>query len=262
MSRSIMDLFRSPPPQPPQLQPPGPGGSVAPSPGTAANGVTPGSQQPQQDPNAQNPNQQKAPESPLKQFEGLWEPNKDASGNPIQTPAPQSPVTPLDPAKLQEAVKGLDFTKVVSPDVMQKISAGGQEATGAFASAMNSVAQAVFSQSAIATNKIVENALEKQAEQFSKRLPELVRQHAVTENLRQENPIFANPAVGPIIEGLKSQLATKFPNATSAELTAQAKSYLEAIGTSFAPAVKGDSGSSAGTKKKAAESMDWAAFLE
>lgn len=252
---SIMDLFRSQP-TPPAVTPPTPTSTAA-SPGTAGNGVTPTPGTPG-DPAAGK--QQAAPESPLKQFEGLWEPNKDAQGNAIvPTPTP-SPVTPLDPTKLQEAVKGLDFTKVVSPDVLAKISAGGQDATAAFTQAMNGVAQAVFSQSALATNKIVESALAKQAEQMLAKMPEMVRQHSVTESLRQENPIFANPAVGPIIEGLKSQLAVKFPNATSAELTAQAKSYLEAVGTSFAPAPKQTENTKSG--KKAAEGTDWAAFLE
>lgn len=237
---------------------PAPGSPASQSP----NGAPVTQQTPATDANGTLPKQ---PESPLKAFEQVWEPNKDANGNPVAPKTPESPVAPIDPAKLQEAVKNLNFAGVITADTLNKISAGGEDAKAAFSQAMNSVAQTVFSQSAVATNSIVEKALQKQADQFKAELPNIVKSLSVREGLREENPMFSNPAVAPILDGLQSQLQLKYPNASAGELQKMAKNYLEGIGATFAPAPK-DSDSQnrggSGGKKSKDDAMDWSTFLE
>lgn len=258
---SIMDLFRTAPttpaaaPAPSSNAPNGaPGSTPSPtkqSPTTAANGIVPNN------PGEGKGNDPNTSESPFAQFEKLWEastPEEDAAAA-----ASNSPVSQIDPAKLNEQVKNLDFSKVIPPDMLKKVIAGGEEAGQAFASSLNSVAQTVFAQSAMATNKLIESALTKQAKQFQEQLPELVKRHTFGETLRSENPAFSNPAVLPLIDAVSAQMSVKFPQATAQELSKLSKQYLNQIGLTFAPPPASPGTNANGTPKKV--DTDWSKFL-
>ena len=87
-------------------------------------------------------------------------------------------------------------------------------------------------------------------------LPQHIKRQTVTDALRSENPIFSNPAVAPIISALEAQMTVKYPNATAPEITAMAKQYVEALGSSFAkkpePKLSGDG--------KDKGEIDWSTF--
>ena len=121
---------------------------------------------------------------------------------------------------------------------------------------MNSVAQTVFAQSALATTKIVEQALTKQQEQFDARLPTLVKKFSANENLPANNPLLSNPAIQPLVGALQEQLVRKNPNASAAEIQQQVNDYFTALGNTFAP--KPTAAPNAGKVK---DSEDWEKFL-
>lgn len=191
-----------------------------------------------------------APESPLAAFADLWkiDPTKDGA------PAGDFSLN-VDPKKLFEAAGKTDFSRALNEEMISKIAAGGEGAVKATVAAMNAMAQATYGQSTLATTKIVEQALAAQAEQFKTMLPNMIKQHQVSDNLANENPVFNNPAVQPIMDALKAQLAVKNPTATASELTAQAKQYIEALGSSFAPKP-----ASADNPKNPRE-QDWSTFI-
>lgn len=215
------------------------------NPNAAPNGTLPGNE------NA-NP---AAPATPLDQFNDLW------NTAPVDPNAhkPAGVFGNIDPKKFMEAAGKIDFTKVVTPEQLQAISTGGENAVQAFAAALNAVSQSVYAQSAYASTKIVEQALARSKDNFIAELPQHIKQQTVKENLRADNPIFANPAVQPIISALESQLTVKFPNATAGEITQMAKNYVEALGTSFAPKPQNPSGPNG--KPGAKEDTDWSSFL-
>lgn len=191
--------------------------------------------------------------SPLDKFNGLWE-------TPTAAKSATSEFLNVDPAKMMEAVKKVDFSKAISQENLAKIAAGGQDATQAFAESMNMVAQTVMAQSLSATTKIMEQALIKQKEEFTSSLPDSIRKHTANESLRSENPLFSNPAVQPLLKGVQEQIAVKFPNATSAEINAMSKEYLQsALGTLFPQQSASDSTASNGMTKKT--ETDWSSFL-
>lgn len=195
-----------------------------------------------------------APATPFADFQDLWK-NEPADPN---APAPNQGVFGnVDPKKFMEAAGKIDFAKVVTPEQLQQITAGGPEAMKAFAAALNSVAQTTYAQSAFASTKIVEQAMTRAKDSFLADLPQHIKQQTVKDNLRAENPIFSNPAVQPIISALEAQMTVKYPQATATEITAMAKQYVEALGTSFAPKpVKAESKSGTGR-----EETDWSSFL-
>lgn len=220
---------------------------TAASAGTAPNGVVPANAP------APNPSPSPAPgpATPLDGFKDLW-----------QTPTNPNPEEPaslfgnVDPQKLMESARKVDFAKTLSAENLQKIQAGGQEAVAALAESLNSVAQSVYAQSALATTKIVEQALTKQQEQFDARLPTMVKRFSANENLLANNPLLSNPAIQPLVGALQEQLVRKNPNATSTEIQQQVNDYFAALGNTFAP--KPAEAPNAG---KAKPSEDWEKFL-
>lgn len=187
------------------------------------------------------------PNSPLDQFSTLWEtdPNKEGDVPPAQ----------LDPAKVQEAMQKADFSNLITQENLAAITAGGEGAAKAFIESLNAVARQSLTQSTLITNKMIEQAVAKaQAEQQAK-LPELLKKQNLSETLSDSNPIFKNPAVKPVIEALQTQLAVKYPNASTKELADMANKYVIAMGESFVPKQQKDT-------TKGNEDVDWSIFFD
>ena len=189
--------------------------------------------------------------SPLDAFNDLWKPSTGQTGDTAL-------FANVDPQKLMEAAKKTNFSSMITKEQSAAIAGGGEGAVTAFAQAMNSVAQTVFAQSALASTKIVDQALAEQQKRFKEMLPNLVKQHTLSDSLRTENPMFNHPSVQPLIGALETSLATKHPNATASELTALAKQYVEGLGQVFNPTVVTDQNTS-GAKS---DGTDWSKFLE
>lgn len=191
--------------------------------------------------------------SPLDQFADLWQP----ATNPQP---PQSVVGNVDPAKVMEAAKKMDFSRILPQDLLAKISAGGQDAQTALAQAMNMVSQATYAQSSMATAQIVKQAIEEARNQFVQQIPGLIKQHSLTDSMRTENPAFSNPAVAPIVSAIEKQIATKFPNASSTELRDMTKQYFQQISEIMgAPQQQQQQQQTAGNGRR--QETDWSSFL-
>lgn len=233
----------NPAPQPAQ-QPTPPGNIPDPNapPVAPGDGTTP--------PNAAAaPTEPPKDESPLAEFNDLWE----TKPNDLNTPEPTAP-TQVSAEDIQKVVDTADFTSALNPEVLAAVSAGGEGAEAALQSALNAVARKVMVQSTLVNNKITEQAVAKAIEAHSAAIPGLLRKQAATDHLNTSNPLFQNPAIKPVIEATQTQLAAKFPNATAAELTEMTQNYIVAMGETFAPkAPVNDAGPAA---------TDWEAFLQ
>ena len=192
-----------------------------------------------------------AQEDDFAKFKDLW--NVDPNANSDKN----APIFgEVDPAKLQEAAGKINFAQVIPADTMQKITAGGQEGAEAFALAMNKITQASYAQSALATTKIVEQALAKQQEKFEKMIPDIVKRNTVSNTLRADNPLFSRPEVAPIIGALEFQLTAQYPNATPTEISTMAVDYLKGLAKVVSPPSK----DSASDGKSGKDDFDWDAF--
>jgi len=214
---------------------------------TAPNGLVP-------DPNA--PQQlapgQETPPSPFEPFKDIWNTPIPAADDPNTKPI----FSGLDPKKVLESARQVDFSKAITPEALTAIVGGGEGAAKAFATAMNTVAQTVYAQNAVATTKIVEQALEKQAERYNANLPAMVRKFSANENLLADNPLLSNPAVQPLVGALTEQLSRKNPGATQAEIESKVNGYFLALGNAFA--AKPDPVKNASTRGE----TDWNLFLQ
>lgn len=239
---SIFDIFRpaAPAAAPAPVTPPAPGtppvsGTPVAVPGTPAPEIVP-----------------TAPVSPLDAFKEIWQ---TPPVDPNAPPEPAGLFANLDPNKVMESARRVDFAKAVTPEQLQAIASGGQDAVAAFTAAMNSVAQTVYAQSAVATTKIVEQALSRSQEQYDAKLPDLIRRASVNETLRSENPLLSNPAIQPLVSALSEQFVRKNPTATGTEIRNQVNQYLTALGDTFStkPAV---------VAPKVNKAEDWDTFFK
>lgn len=188
---------------------------------------------------------------PLDSFKTLWDTDPNASIN-------QPFALNADPAKFMEAAKTMNFGSIIPPETLTTINQGGEAATAAFQSAINSVAQATYAQSAHAAAKIVEMAVQKAEASFEARVPDLIKRHTAASGLREDNPIFNHPSAAPIVGALEAQMAKKYPNATANELRSMAKDYL----TQFAGAVSPQKVNPSNTSTLAKGEVDWDALIK
>jgi hypothetical protein len=170
------------------------------------------------------------PDSPLSQYEKLWEPVPVDPNNPI----PDAPL-PLTAEQVQKAVANANFSQAITPDHMTAISEGGETAQAAMSEVMNAVAQQVMVQATMVGNKLTEKAVAEALEKQKNDLPQMLREQATTAHLTDTNPIFNNPAIAPVVESAKGAFLQKFPNATPAEITTMTQDYILAMGEAFAP---------------------------
>lgn len=183
-------------------------------PGTAPNGVIPDSVKLNADGSPIEP------ASPIDQYAELWHTEPVKPGD-----EPKLPPT-LDAAKLQEKVASIDFSSVLTPEMVTAVTAGGEGATEAFVKALNSVAQNVMVQSTLVNNKLIEQAVERTKAETLASIPNLIKSQNLANNLSENNPLFDNPAIKPMIELATKQFEIKFPTATAPELTKMAQNYV------------------------------------
>ena len=252
MAFSIRDLFSSAPATPPVTPPPsGTANPGTPLPGTQAsaqtdvNGIVP--KQPGDVNAGGDPGTSNA--SPLAPFSDVWKTDPNAAN-----PAPGM-FANLDPAKVMESAKKVNFSGSITPEALQAIQAGGEGAITAFRDSLNAVAQNVYAQSAIATTKIVEQALGKAKESQAAELPSMIRKLSINDSIASSNPALSNPAIQPLVGALTTVLTQKNPNASATEIQKQVVDYFNAIGNTFAPAIPEPKNSAARKED------DWSAFF-
>lgn len=173
-----------------------------------------------------DPKQEK---SPLEDFSKLWtiDPKTDGAADPRLGDFAFS----VDQAAIKKATQGIDFTKAITPEILAKVQAGGEGAMAAMLSAMNTMAQEAVRNSVLVSAGIVEGGIKSSGANTEKLLPSLVRRSNISNALREDNPLFSNPATAPMLSMLEGQLTRKFPNATPAEVTEHARKYLVEFAT-------------------------------
>jgi len=213
---------------------------TAQTPGTDANGVVP--------PGGADPSPE--PASPLDKYKDLWQP---VATDPNAPQAQQQ----VDPAKLMEAARKVDFSSALNQETLAKVAAGGDEAIKALLESFNSFGQQVYGQSAVTTARIVEQAVSQARDQFISEIPNVIKNQGARNKVFDDNPAFKHPAIAPMIDAQVQQLAQKFPKASPAELTSMAKDHLQAMAALISPP-KADASASG---KTGDQGVDWDAYM-
>lgn len=214
--------------------------------GTAPNGAVP----------AGTDTEGKAGKSGLDAFSDLFQTDPNA---PKQEPG--QPLFNVTPEKLMESARKQDFRPKLTVEQATAVAAGGQEAVAAMVEIMNDVAQRVYAQSADATTKLIMNGLERSNFAKSDDIGTIIRNSSISNSLREENPLFSNPAVAPMLDMVKSQMLVKFPKATTAEIADMSKNYLTAFAeAALKPAKDAETAAATAKKSKGGSDTDWSSF--
>lgn len=213
---------------------------TAQTPGTDANGVVPPG-------GADSP---PGTASPLDKFNDLWQPIATDPNAPQQQQS-------IDPQKLMEAARKVDFSSSLNPEILAKVAGGGEDAVKALLESFNSFGQQVYGQSAVTTAKIVEQAVAAARDQFVSEIPDAIKRQGARTKMFDDNPAFKHPAIAPMIEAQVQQLSVKFPKASPAELTVMAKDHLQAMAALISPP-KADASANGKTSK---EDVDWDSYM-
>ena len=187
--------------------------------------------------------------SPVDNFADLWQPVTSANPNEGQ------PLFNVSHDKLLATARQQDFRQTVTPEQLQAIAAGGQEAINAMSDMINGATQAGYAQSVLTTTKLIEGALAKSNFAKADDLETRIRDVQVGSSLREENPVFSDPAYAPLLQTAQKQFQQKYPTATAAELKSMATQYLTSMATRLNPAQQ-----TPASKQK--QSEDWSNFLK
>ncbi len=136
------------------------------------------------------------------------------------------PVFSMDQAKFSEAVAGMDFTKSVPPELMQKALAGDAQSLMGL---LNRVGQNAFSAATISSRDMVEHANKKAGGSLEQQVKEAVRIALSEQNLTKANSSFSDPLVTPLLKEINGRLRSKFPEASPEELANQSQQMLMQI---------------------------------
>lgn len=191
-------------------------------------------------------------QSPLEQFGKLWE------TPPVDPNAQSSEPAQITPERILEAAGKVDFSKVLSQTDLQAIAGGGEAALNALSTVLNKSMQTSYGHSAVAANKIVEQAIAQAEQRFAAKLPTLINTQASKSEMLTGNKALSNPAVAPLVEMVHKQFVEKYPNATSNEIAALTQDYMKTVAGVFNPQTPNAGQVAASSKKAAAE--DWSEY--
>lgn len=181
--------------------------------------------------------------SPMDNYQDLWQNKHNDTAAPSKT---------FNLDRLPELVNQMDFTKSVTPEQLQQISAGGQEAMTAFAQVLSAVSRDTYAQSTATTANMVEAAVAKARQEFEASLPSAVRQAQAVDTVKQQNPLVSDPAFSPVVSAVTSQFLKRFPEATPADINSHINNYFDMMAGKL---------SSAKQASEPSKDTDWSQFF-
>lgn len=214
-----------------QLQQPAPQGQHAPAipaipSGTPSSVQVHSQQQQQQAPAALV--SQATPNADLDPFAAIFAPQQQsvdpATGQPIAQANPETPAQLFandDPEKLKKIVEGLQFAPVVTPELQAKLQAGDPEA---ITSLVNHATRQAYLQLTTMMKKVTEHGVNFSQDQIQKKLPSMYKE-LVGQQAFADDPLLSHKAVAPVVQEVYKNFATKYPNATPAQLQQATRDY-------------------------------------
>lgn len=171
-------------------------------------------------------------QSPLDSFAEIWQ-----TPTNVQNQAPNfaADAISFDATQMQairQKVSSINFMAGASAETVQQALAGNVEA---FNSVINSAVQQALLQSMQLSGAMVNQGLRGRSQELLTHFPEIVRQQLASQQLRQDNPLFSNPATKPVLEALESALVRNQPNLTPQQVSQVAQSYLQEFAKNLIP---------------------------
>ena len=136
----------------------------------------------------------------------------------------------VDPEKLKEAYSKTNYVEgLFTPELAEKIAAGGQDAVTAMAQVMNSMAQKLAFENLQVSAKLTTSGLGAASNAWNQSASTTLRDTNITAAIKETDPMFNSPLLAPVVDKLKAAIVSKQPNATPQEVQEITKKALVAI---------------------------------
>lgn len=192
------------------------------------------------------------PTSTMDMYTNLFAP-KPVDPNAVKAPTMADPILgALDPAAFRTQIAGANFAASIPQDKMQAALAGD---VAAFADVINMATREAFAASAQLTHGLVEQGVRTGADRVNGSLDSRIRNFQL-KSQNTTNEALSHPAVAPMLNAVKTQIATSNPNLSPADVQAQAEQYF----TEMAQALTAPKQAAADAAAKKSE-FDFSSYL-
>lgn len=161
------------------------------------------------------------PQNPLDAFADIFKP-RQADPNQPKAPTLADPIlNPLDPNAFKQQLSQANFAAGIPAEILQKAATGD---TQALADAINTAARDAFAAATQLSHGLVEHGSRTAAERLNSSLDSRIRNFQIkTQNTSHE--ALTHPAVAPMLNAVKMQIATSNPTLTPEQVQQQAETY-------------------------------------
>lgn len=146
---------------------------------------------------------------------------------PVDPAAPKTPtlsdpiLSPMDQTAFKAQLQTANFASAIPPEVMQRAMSGD---AAAFAEAINTAARESFAAAAQLSHGLVEHGARTAAERVSGSMDSRIRNFQVKAQTTS-NEALMHPAVAPMLNAVKIQIAQSNPTLSPAAVQSQAEQY-------------------------------------
>jgi len=211
------------PTQPAPANANGSGGPASQQQQPANSQVAPNAQAAQQQPTQNAGGPQQGTASPLDSFTDFFKP-KPRDPNAQVAPGIKDPyLAPLDPTAFKQQVSQANFAASIPQETLTKAMSGDP---AAFAEAINHASREAFAAAAQLSHGLAEQATRTGLERMDGSLDGRIKNYQLrTQNTTNE--ALNHPAVAPMLNAVKMQIASSNPTLSPAEVQSQAEQYFD-----------------------------------
>ena len=170
------------------------------------------------------------PQAPdLSSYAAMFTP-KPADPNAPQQPTLADPIlNPVDPTKFREQVANANFAASIPAETLQKAMSGD---VTAFQEAINSAAREAFAAATQMSQGLAEHASRTAAERALGQVDSRVRNQLLKAQ-NTNNEVLSNPAVSPVFNAVKAQIAQAQPHLSPDAVQKAAEGYFTEMATAL-----------------------------
>lgn len=159
--------------------------------------------------------------SPMDAFIDIFKP-KNVDPNAAKAPGLGDPyLGPMDPTAFRQQVSTANFAANIPQEQMQKALGGDIQA---FSDVINSAAREAFAAAAQLSHGLVEQGVRTGTDRLNGTLDSRIRNFQV-KSQNTSNEALNHPAVAPMLNAVKSQIASSNPNLSADQVQQQAEQY-------------------------------------
>ena len=165
--------------------------------------------------------------SPLDNYLAIWQNASTGQDQKQQVNQLQADVVPLGAEQLQALQQKMSTVNFLGGVNQETITAALGGDANAFSSVINSAVQQALLQAVRLNGAMINGGFRSRTAAIMDAVPQHVQQALTISQIRQDNPIFNNPAARGILGALESNLAANHPDMTPQQASQVAQRFLQ-----------------------------------